>query len=103
MLAVLDTRDGHMVAIVHGIRGGNEIAFDSTTGLIFNPNGIKGGATISVIQESGPDTYSIVESVPTGPDGGRTLAVDNRTHRVYLATARFQDLITVYIFGPKAG
>jgi phosphohistidine swiveling domain-containing protein len=101
MLAVLSATDGHVVALVRGVRGGNEIAFDSTTGLIFNPNGIKGGATISVIRESAPGIYSIVENVPTGPDGGRSLVVDTRTHRVYLATARFVDLLTVYVFGPS--
>jgi hypothetical protein len=100
-LEVLSARDGHVVADVENVRGGQEIAFDSTTGLIFNSSGVDNGATMSVIRESSSDEYSIVDQVPIGHDGGIKLIVDSRTHRVYLATAHMTPLNTVYIFAPR--
>jgi hypothetical protein len=101
MLEVLDAKDGHVVATVEGVRGGQEIAFDSTTGLIFNSSGVDNGATMSVIRELSRDQYSVVERVPIGADGGIKLLVDEHTHRVYLATAHMTPLNAVYIFAPR--
>jgi hypothetical protein len=41
-----------------------------------------------VIHEDSPDKYSIVENVKTQPRA-RTMAIDTKTHKIYLPTAEF--------------
>ena len=45
---------------------------------------IKGSVT--VIHQDSPDMYTVVETVETEP-GANTLALDPKTHRIYLSTA----------------
>lgn len=59
-------------------------AFDSETGLIFNAN----NGSVTVIHQDSPDQYSVVETVMTQPKAN-TLAVDPKTHRVYLPSAEW--------------
>ena len=58
-------------------------AFDSASRLIFNSNG---DGTITVIHQESPDKYSVVENVKTLPKA-KTMALDPRTHRLFLSTA----------------
>ena len=60
-------------------------AFDAATGLAFASNG---DGTLTVVHEDGPDAFHVVADVPTRR-GARTLALDERSHRVYLVTADF--------------
>lgn len=59
-------------------------AFDPSTGLIFTAN----NGSVTVIHQDSPDKYSMVENVKT-PSRATTLALDPKTHRVYLSTAEF--------------
>lgn len=47
-----------------------------------------GDGTLIVIQETSPDTFQALESVPT-QRGARTIALDARTHHLFLPTAEF--------------
>ena len=47
-----------------------------------------GGGTLSVIHEDSPDKFTPVEEVPTQM-GARTMALDPKTHQVFLVTAQF--------------
>jgi hypothetical protein len=58
-------------------------AFDPASRLIFNSNG---EGTITVIHQESPDKYSVVENVKTLPKA-KTMALDPRTHRLFLSTA----------------
>jgi hypothetical protein len=58
-------------------------AFDSASRLIFNSNG---DGTITVIHQESPDKYSVVENVKTLAKA-KTMALDPRTHRLFLSTA----------------
>ncbi|MDP9038849.1 MAG: YncE family protein [Acidobacteriota bacterium] len=59
--------------------------FDPGTKLIFNAN----RGTTTVIRQSGPDTYSVVQSwVPAGH--ANTLAIDFKTHRVFQASSLYE-------------
>ncbi len=66
---------------------------DGTDGAEFDP-GMKyafasnGEGTLTVVHEDSKDKFSIAENVKTQPRA-RTLAVDTKTHKVYLPTAQF--------------
>ena len=49
-----------------------------------------GDGTLTVVQETNENTFSVIDSVPT-QKGARTLAVDTKTHHVFLPTAEFGD------------
>ncbi len=85
MMAVTDSRTGRVVATVpigEGVDGGG---FDPALGLAFSSNG---EGTLTVVHEDSPDSFSVVDNVPTAR-GARTMALDVTTHHVYLVTAQF--------------
>jgi YVTN family beta-propeller protein len=62
-------------------------AFDPGTGFAFSSNGGDGG-TLTVVHEDSKKKFSLMEDVPT-QQGARTMALDPKTHEVYLVTAKF--------------
>src|ERR1022692_3630863 len=60
-------------------------AFDDETGLAFASCG---EGVLSVIHEDSAEKFSLAESVPTQA-GARTLALDSKTHDVFVVTAKF--------------
>ena len=85
MAAVVSTENGKVVATVPIGDGVDANAFDPGTKLGFSSNG---DGTLTVIKEEAPDHYTVAETVPTRR-GARTMALDDKTHKVYLATAQF--------------
>jgi hypothetical protein len=84
MMIVVDARSGKIVAM-NPIGGGVDAAeFDPKTGLAYFSTGADG--ILSIFREKSPDQYELVESVPTQA-GARTMAVDRKTGRVYVAVA----------------
>jgi DNA-binding beta-propeller fold protein YncE len=86
MAAVMDTGDGKVVTTVPIGEGVDANGFDPGTGLGFSSNGKDG--TLTVIREEAPDRFSVAETVPTRK-GARTMALDEKTHTVYVVTAQF--------------
>jgi WD40 repeat protein len=86
MAAVVDTESGKVVTTVPIGEGVDANAFDPGTGLGFSSNGRD--ATLTVIREETPDRFTVAENVPTRK-GARTMALDEKTHTVYLVTAQF--------------
>jgi DNA-binding beta-propeller fold protein YncE len=87
LAAVVDTESGKVVTTVPIGEGVDANAFDPGTDLGFSSNG-GGEGTLTVIKEEKPDKFTVVENVPTRR-GARTMALDEKTHNVYLATAKF--------------
>ncbi|HET7457807.1 MAG TPA: PQQ-binding-like beta-propeller repeat protein [Gemmatimonadaceae bacterium] len=85
VMAVVDTKSGRLVATVPIGEGVDANAFDPATQLAFASNG---EGTITVVHEDTPDHYTVVATVPT-QRGARTMAVDERTHRLYTVSAQF--------------
>jgi DNA-binding beta-propeller fold protein YncE len=84
MMAVVDATSGKIVA-TNPIGGGVDAAeFDPKTGLIYFSTGANG--VLSIFHQKSPDEYELVENVPTQP-GARTMAVDRKTSKVYVAAA----------------
>ncbi|MGA8594279.1 MAG: YncE family protein [Bryobacteraceae bacterium] len=86
MMAVVDADSGKVVATPPIGEGPDAAVFDAGTKLAFSSNGRDG--TLTVVSESGKDSYSVAETVNTAR-GARTMALDTTTHKIYLATASF--------------
>jgi YVTN family beta-propeller protein len=84
-MIILDTSNGHVVADFPIGGGVDATAFDPETKLAFSSNG---EGTLTIVQEDSPSKFHLVENVTT-QRGARTMALDPKTHRVYLATAQF--------------
>lgn len=84
MMAVVDASTGRVIATPATDAGTDGTAFDPVTGIAFSSNG---AGTLSLVTRTAPATFTI-ESVPT-ERGARTMALDPKTHRVYLITAAF--------------
>ena len=85
MMSVMDADSGKVVATVPIGSGVDANAFDPETGLAYSSNG---DGTLTVVHEDTPDTYTVIANVET-ERGARTMALDTKTHRVYLVTAKF--------------
>ncbi len=84
-LVILDADSGRVITDVPIGKGVDGAAFDAGTRLAFSSNG---EGTLSVVREETPDRFSLVGDVPT-QRSARTLALDPKTHRIYLPAARF--------------
>ncbi len=85
LLAVVNADTGKVVTTLPIGEGVDANAYDPATGLVFSSNG---DGTLTIIHEDTPDTYTVLGNVPTAR-GARTMALDPRTHTVYLVTAEF--------------
>jgi hypothetical protein len=84
----MDAANGKIVANVTIGDGCDGAAFDPATKMIFTSNG---EGTMTVVQEVNKDSYKVVENVPT-KKGARTIAIDEKTHRLFLPCADYEAL-----------
>ena len=85
MMAVMDADSGKVVASPAIGEGVDANGFDPTTQLVFASNG---EGTLTVVHEDSPDNYTVVENVPT-KRSARTMALDLKTHNIFLPAADF--------------
>lgn len=85
LMAVLNTDTGKLVTTLPIGSGVDGADFDAELQLAFSSNG---EGTLTVVHEDSPDKFSVVDNIAT-QRGARTLAVDQRGHRVLLVTAEF--------------
>jgi len=86
MMAVMDADSGKVIATPAIGQGVDANGFDSGTGLAFSSNG---DGTLTVVHEDSPDKFTVVDNVQT-QRGARTMALDEKTHNVFLVTAEFE-------------
>jgi outer membrane protein assembly factor BamB len=84
-MAVLDADAGRLVASLPIGEGVDASAYDPGTALAFASNG---DGTLTIVKQDGPDLYHVVETSAT-QRGARTMALDEKTHQVFLAAAEF--------------
>jgi DNA-binding beta-propeller fold protein YncE len=88
--------DGKVMAVTDAVSGKQEMlvpigehpdaaAFDQKRGFVFSSNG---EGTLSVVHQDSADRYTVVQSVAT-QRGARTMALDEATGKIFLATADF--------------
>jgi WD40 repeat protein len=85
MMAVVDADTGKVLGTPTIGDGVDATAFDDETGLAFASCG---EGVLTVVRELSPDKFSVAENVPT-QQGARTLALDSKTHNIYVVTADF--------------
>jgi YVTN family beta-propeller protein len=86
IMAITDADSGKQVANTPVGEGVDATAYDDETGLAFASAG--GDAKLTVVQSSGGDKYAVAET-PSTQKGARTMALDTKTHNIYLVTAEF--------------
>jgi DNA-binding beta-propeller fold protein YncE len=85
MMAVVNADTGKVLATPAIGDGVDATTFDDETGLAFASCG---EGVLTVVREESPEKFSVAENVPTQA-GARTLALDSKTHNVYVVTAKF--------------
>lgn len=85
MMAVVNADTGKVLATPAIGDGVDATTFDDETGLAFASCG---EGVLTVVREESPEKFSVAENVPTQA-GARTMALDSKTHNVYLVTAKF--------------
>jgi YVTN family beta-propeller protein len=86
MAKVIRAATGEEVATLSIGKKPDAVLWDEQRRLAFIPSG--GAGTLSVIAVRGPSDVAVVQTVPTQV-GARTGAVDPKTGRIYLPTAKF--------------
>lgn len=85
LMAVVDASSGRVVSAVPIGAGVDANSYDPGTGLAFASCG---DGTLTVARAESPDKYVVAQSVET-QRGARTMAIDEKTHTLFLATAQF--------------
>jgi YVTN family beta-propeller protein len=83
VMAISDAKAGKLIATVAIGEGADGAGFDPGSGLAFSSNG---EGTLTVVSEKGGKFE--VATVAT-ERGARTMAIDTRTHKIYMPTADF--------------
>ena len=85
MMAIVNADDGKVMATLPIGEGVDATAFDDETGLAFASCG---EGVLTVVHEESPDKFILAENVPT-QQGARTMALDTKTHNVFVVSAKF--------------
>jgi YVTN family beta-propeller protein len=85
LMAIVNIDNGHVVTTLPSGEGVDANGFDPERALAFGSNG---EGNLTVVHEDSPDKFSVLENVPT-QKGARTMAVDAKTHNVFVVTANF--------------
>jgi DNA-binding beta-propeller fold protein YncE len=86
-MMVVNSETGKIVATVAIGEDPDAAGFDPGTQLVFSSNGESGDLT--VIHEDSADQYTVLETVPT-KKYARTMAIDLKTHNIFLPVAEFE-------------
>ena len=86
MMAVVDTNSGKVIATPAIGQGVDANGYDKDRHLAFSSNG---DGTLTIVKQDGRDKYTVLQNVQTAPRA-RTMALDPKTHNVYLVTAQFE-------------
>ena len=86
LMVVMDALTGKVITTLPIGNGSDGAAFDPGTKRAYSSNG---DGTMTVVQEVNPNTFKVLENVPTHT-GARTIAFDKSTHAIYLPTAEFE-------------
>jgi DNA-binding beta-propeller fold protein YncE len=85
-MVIVDTKDGRIVSSLDTGSGTDGAGFDPELGYAFASNG--GDGTVTVLRADKDGKYTVVENMPT-QRGARTIALDPKSHRLFLPTAEF--------------
>ena len=85
-MVMMDSISGKVIASVPIGQGVDANAFDPGTGFAFASCG---DGTTTIAHEDTPDKLTVVQTLET-QRGSRTMTIDPKTHKIYLAAAKFE-------------
>ncbi len=85
MMAVVNADNGKVITTLPIGEGVDATWFDDENSLAFASCG---EGVLTVVREESPGKFSVAENVPT-QQGARTMALDAKTHKVWVVTAKF--------------
>jgi DNA-binding beta-propeller fold protein YncE len=89
MMAVVNAENGKVIATPKIGDDPDAAGFDPEMQLAFSSNG--GSGTLTVVHEDSADKFSVIEDVPT-KKYARTMAIDFKTHNIFLPVAEFEEV-----------
>lgn len=104
-MSVIDVKTGKVIATLPIGAGVDAVAYDPETKLIFCSNG---DATTTIIKQESADKYSVIQTLQT-QTRAKTLALDTRTHKIYLSVAQMEpgtrkampNTFTILVYKPQ--
>jgi hypothetical protein len=84
-MIVLDSDNGKIVAQVPIGKRVDGVIFDPATSQAISSNG---EGSITIVQEVSANEFKVLGTVETAP-GARTIALDSKTHHVFVSSAKF--------------
>lgn len=85
LMVVVDYETGKVIKTLKIGDGVDGVSFDPGLNRIYSSNG---EGTMTVVQVKDANTFTVLENVPT-QKGARTIAVNTKTHKLYLPTAEY--------------
>jgi YVTN family beta-propeller protein len=85
-MSVLDASSGKVINTIPIGAGVDAVAYDAVTKLIFCSNG---DATTTIIKQESADKYDVIQTLIT-QTRAKTLALDIKTHKIYLSVVDFE-------------
>jgi len=86
LMVMMDSTNGHVLASLPIGKSVDANVFDPATGLIFSSCG---DGTVTIAHEDAAGKLTLVQKLTT-ERSARTMALDPQTHRIYLASAKFE-------------
>jgi len=86
MMMVVNAETGKVITSLPIGEKVDGAACDAKLKCVYSSNG---DATMTVVKEGENDSYSVLENVPT-QKGARTIAINRKTHHIYLPAAEFE-------------
>jgi hypothetical protein len=86
LMAMVDSTNGKVVTTVPIGDGVDANAFDPELQLAFASCG---DGTVTIAHEDSPEKLTVVQTLKT-ERGARTMTIDPKTHKIYLASAKFE-------------
>jgi len=96
-MLMMNATNGAIVATVPIGTGVDATAFDPETHLVFNSCG---DGTVTIAREESSEKLTIIQTLTT-ERGARTMTWDPRTHRIYLASARYEAQVGTPVAGQR--
>jgi YVTN family beta-propeller protein len=86
LMVIMDSETGKIIASLPTGEGTDGVSFDPGNERAYSANG---EGTITVVQGDKGANYKVLENIPS-MKGARTIALDTKTHHLYLPTAEFE-------------
>jgi YVTN family beta-propeller protein len=85
-MSVVDANSGKVITTIPIGSGVDAVAYDPITKLIFCSNG---DGTTTIIKQESSDEYKLMQTLNTQARA-KTMALDSKTHKIYLSVADFE-------------